>query len=78
MSPAGAIGLEIDPGHQLAIEQEREHVVAVDPFRFGDVDLDPIDEMPQPLHPLPKPDQVVERREQGPAGHLAWEGGVRM
>ena len=30
--PGGAVGLQVDPGHQLAVEQEREHVVAVHPL----------------------------------------------
>lgn len=44
-----AIGLEVDPAHQLPIEQERPHVVAVLPFGRGCVDLDAVVEIEKPL-----------------------------
>ena len=67
--PGPPVGLEVDAGDQLAVEQEREHVVAVLPLRLGHVDLDAVAEPEDPLGAGPLPDQRVERAEQRPPGH---------
>jgi hypothetical protein len=58
---ATAIGLDVDPCDQVSLVEERQHVVAIDPLRFRNVDLDAVVEVPEPLHPGPIPDQAVER-----------------
>ena len=55
-----AVGLEVDPGSQLAVEQEREDVVAVDALGLGDVDLDAVAEAPDALRARSFPDERVE------------------
>ena len=62
----GAIGLEVDPADELVAEQERQHVVAVDPLRRRRVDLDAVVEAEQRRRPLAAPDDRVERRQQRP------------
>ena len=60
----GAIGFEVDPPHQLAVEQKRPHVVAVLPLVGRRVDLDAVVKPEQPLHPRTEKDQRVERAQQ--------------
>ena len=38
----GPVGLQVDPGDVAVAEQERQHVVAVDPLGLRDVDLDAV------------------------------------
>lgn len=59
-----AIGLEVDPAHQLPIEQERPHVVAVLPFGRGCVDLDAVVEIEKPLDARTKKDQRIKGAQQ--------------
>ena len=61
------VGLEVDTPDELAVEQERQHVVAVDPLRLRGVDLDAVVEAEQALGAFAEPHQRVERAEQGPA-----------
>ena len=68
----GAIGLEIESGHQLVPDQEREHVVPVGAQVPGHVDADAVVEVEQPLGAFPGPDERVERRQEG--GLLPPEG----
>ena len=72
----GAVGLEVDPGHQLAVEQEREHVVAVLALRLGHVDLDAVAEAEDPLGAGALPDQRVERAQQRPPGDPPRDAGA--
>ena len=64
----GPVGLEVDPGHQPAVEQERKHVVAVLALRLGHVDLDAVAEAEDPLGAGALPDQRVERAQQRAPG----------
>ncbi len=59
-STPGPIGLEVDPGHEPVAEQERQHVIAVDPLGRRHVDLDPVVETEQPLGAVAMPDDRVE------------------
>ena len=61
---ANPVGLEVDPPDQLAVEQERPHVVAVLPFGRRSVDLDAVVEPEQPLDPRPEEDQRIEWAQQ--------------
>ena len=72
----GTIGLEVDAPDQLAVEEERQHVVAVDALGRWRVDLDAVAEAEEPLRPLAVPDQRVERAEQRPSLHPARQRGV--
>ncbi len=69
--PGRAVGLDVDPADQRVAEQERQHVVAVDPLRRRQVDLDLVAEAEQPLGPGPLPHHRVERREQRPGADPA-------
>ena len=46
-----AIRLQIDPGDDLTVHQERQHVVAVDALRLRHVDLDAVVEVEEAQRP---------------------------
>ena len=54
----------VDAADQSVAVQDREDVVAVLSFRNGDVDLDPVAEIPERLGAGTVVDQLVERRQQ--------------
>ena len=56
------VGLEIDARREAVAHQERQHVVAVDPLRRRNVDLDLIVEAEHRLRPLAFPQHGIERR----------------
>lgn len=72
-----AIGLEVDPAHQLPIEQERPHVVAVLPFGRGCVDLDAVVEIEKPLDARTKKISGSKGHSSAVPGRLA-ESSVRQ
>src|SRR3712207_7349938 len=51
--PDVPVGLEVDPRHQPVTEQERQDVVAVHPLGRRGVDLQPVPEAEDALHPRP-------------------------
>src|SRR5665647_3003746 len=67
------VGLEVHPGRDPVAEQERQHVVPVHPLVGRSVDLDPVPHPEQLLEPMPLEHQRVERAEQGPPAHRAWQ-----
>ena len=73
-----AVGLEVDPGDEAAVVEEREHVVAVHPLRRRDVDLDAVVEVEEPQGAVPLPHHRVERRQQRRGPHPARQHGLRV
>ena len=60
-----AVGLEVHARDEIVAQQERQHVVAVDALVRRRVDLDAVVKIEQALQPVAKPDQRIERRQQG-------------
>ena len=63
--PCLSVALDVDPCHQAIAEEERKHVVTVNPLRRRGIELDPVAETEEPLGARPGPDQRVEGRQQG-------------
>ena len=76
--PVGAVGLEVDPRHEPVAQQEREHVVAVQPLLGGDVDLDAVEEVEERLGARPLPHHRVERAQQGARADPPRQPGVAV
>ena len=76
--PRLAVRLEVDPGDDPVAEQERQHVVAVDPLLGGDVDLDAVVEVEERLGARPLPHHRVERAQQRPGADPARQPGVAV
>jgi hypothetical protein len=60
----GAVALGVDAADQLAVVQDRQRVVAVHALMVGRVDLDPIVVAEQARHPLAKPHERIEGRQE--------------
>ena len=56
----GPVGLEVDSGDQVPVQQQRPHVIAVSALVRRNVDLDAVVKAEQPLDPGPEEDQRVE------------------
>ena len=77
-APAGPVGLEVDPGHEPVAEQERQHVVAVDPLRRRACRSRCGSGSRRAARcAVALPDQRVERRQQRPGPDPARERGPR-
>ena len=63
--PGYPVGLEVHPGDEFTVEQERPDVVAEPPLCGRGVNLDAVLEPEHPRHPRAEEDQRVERAEQG-------------
>src|SRR5215472_19116530 len=74
--PAPAIRLEVAAGDERVTQQERKHVIAVDPFRRRRVQLYGVFHSEEALDAAPVPDQRVERSDE--RSHINGPGYARV
>ena len=74
--PRRPVRLQIHPGHQVLPPQERQHVVAEHALRLGDIDLDAVEKIPQPLDPVSIPHERIKRAQQRPCREITRQLGV--
>ena len=73
---AGPVGLQVGAADEAVADEQRQHVVAVDPLVLALVDLDQVVEAEEPPQERPVPHQVVERAEEHRRGGRAVELGA--